>query len=115
MRKADLGEFEEVVLLTIAMLTPSAYAVTIAETLEEETGNAVSTGAVHAALQRLEQKGYLNSYLGEPTAERGGRRKRFVTVTQLGGKVLNEVRSVRNNLWDRIGADTLSEMGLNIS
>ncbi|MBN8820983.1 MULTISPECIES: helix-turn-helix transcriptional regulator [unclassified Spirosoma] len=102
MRRSDLGEFEEVVLLAVAALSPSAYSVSIAEELEHETGNAVSTGAVHAALQRLEQKGYLRSELGEATAERGGRRKRLFTVTALGGRVLSDVRAVRNRLWDRI-------------
>ncbi|GAB4018367.1 PadR family transcriptional regulator [Spirosoma koreense] len=102
MRRSDLGEFEEVVLLAVAALSPKAYSVMIAEELEQETGNSVSTGAVHAALQRLEQKGYLTSQLGEATAERGGRRKRLFTVTALGGRVLSEVRAVRNRLWDRI-------------
>ena len=102
MRRSDLGEFEEVVLLSVAALAPKAYSVAIAEELEVETGKTVSTGAVHAALQRLEQKGYLTSHLGEATAERGGRRKRIFTVTALGGQVLSEVRSVRNRLWDRI-------------
>jgi DNA-binding PadR family transcriptional regulator len=102
MRRSDLGEFEEVVLLAVAALSPKAYSVLIAEELERETGNSVSTGAVHAALQRLEQKGYLTSQLGEATAERGGRRKRLFTVTALGGRVLSDVRAVRNRLWDRI-------------
>ncbi|GAB3964054.1 hypothetical protein GCM10028806_01030 [Spirosoma terrae] len=102
MRRSDLGEFEEVVLLAVAALSPKAYSVMIAEELERETGNSVSTGAVHAALQRLEQKGYLTSQLGEATAERGGRRKRLFTVTALGGRVLSDVRAVRNRLWDRI-------------
>ncbi|GAB3995536.1 hypothetical protein GCM10028807_35920 [Spirosoma daeguense] len=102
MRRSDLGEFEEVVLLAVAALSPKAYSVMIAEELERETGNSVSTGAVHAALQRLEQKGYLTSYMGEATAERGGRRKRLFTVTALGGRVLSDVHAVRIRLWDRI-------------
>ncbi|AUD00624.1 PadR family transcriptional regulator [Spirosoma pollinicola] len=102
MRRSDLGEFEEVVLLAVAVLTPKAYSVVIAEELERETGQTVSTGAVHAALQRLEQKGYLSSVLGEATAERGGRRKRIFTITALGGRVLSEVQAVRVRFWDRI-------------
>ena len=102
MRRSDLGEFEEVVLLAVAALSPNAYSVVIAEELEQETGHAVSTGAVHAALQRLEQKGYVSSALGEATAERGGRRKRLFTVSALGGRILQDVRAVRNRLWDRI-------------
>ncbi len=107
MRRSDLGEFEEVVLLTVAVLAPTAYSVSVAEELEKETNQTVSTGAVHAALQRLEQKGYVTSHLGEATAERGGRRKRLFAVTVLGGRVLNEVRQVRNGLWDRIVPQTI--------
>lgn len=102
MRRSDLGEFEELVLLTVAALSPNAYTISIAEELERETGNIVTSGAVHAAMQRLEQKGYLQSEWGEATAERGGRRKRLYKVTALGGRVLDEARAIRNRLWDRI-------------
>jgi len=102
MRRSDLGEFEEVVLLAVAALSPKAYSVVIADELERETGHSVSTGAVHAALQRLEQKGYVTSCLGEATAERGGRRKRLFTVSVIGGRILQDVRAVRNRLWERI-------------
>src|SRR3712207_2728322 len=102
MRRSDLGEFEEVVLLSVAALTPKAYSVVIAEDLEKATGNTITTGAVHAALQRLEDKGLVNSYMGEATAERGGRRKRLFSVTPAGSRVLHQVRSVRENLWNRI-------------
>ncbi|WP_128547019.1 PadR family transcriptional regulator [Larkinella soli] len=112
MRRSDLGEFEEVVLLTVAVLAPTAYSVAIAEELEQETGQSVNTGAVHAALQRLEDKGYVSSVLGEATAVRGGRRKRLFTVTALGGRVLGEVRSVRNRLWDRIEPQTFPGLDL---
>ncbi len=112
MRRSDLGEFEEVVLLAVAVLVPQAYSVVVAEELERETGQTVSTGAVHAALQRLEQKGYLRSELGEATPERGGRRKRLFTVTALGHRMLQEVHSVRTSFWNRITARTLSGLDL---
>lgn len=99
----------------MAALAPGAYSVSIAEELESETGQSVSTGAVHAALQRLEQKGYLTSHLGEATQERGGRRKRLFSMTAYGGKILHEVRSVRNNLWNRITPSELAKMGLDLS
>lgn len=102
MRKSDLGEFEEVVLLTVAVLAPHAYSVAIAEDLEKQTSRIVTTGAVHAALQRLEDKGFLNSSMGEATNERGGRRKRIFTITVAGSRVLQNVREVRENLWNRI-------------
>jgi PadR family transcriptional regulator, regulatory protein PadR len=102
MKRNDLGEFEEVVLLTVAALTPQAYSVAIAEDLEDKSSRTVTTGAVHAALQRLENKGYVTSEMGEPTSERGGRRKRLFTVTIAGSRVLRDVREVRENLWSRI-------------
>jgi DNA-binding PadR family transcriptional regulator len=102
MRRSDLGEFEEVVLLAVVVLTPEAYSVVIAEELERQTGKTVTTGAVHAALQRLENKGFVTSQMGEATPERGGRRKRIFSVTISGSRILHEVRDVRNSLWNRI-------------
>jgi len=102
MRRSDLGEFEEIVLLAVAVHTPEAYSVVIAEELEEQTGKTTSTGAVHAALQRLENKGLVTSQMGESTTERGGRRKRLFRVTVAGSRVLHESRDVRNSLWSRI-------------
>lgn len=102
MKKSDLGEFEEVVLLTVAVLAPHAYSVAIAEDLESQSSRSVTTGAVHTALQRLDDKGYVKSQLGEPTSERGGRRKRLFTVTIAGSRILKEVNEVRENLWSRI-------------
>lgn len=112
MRRSDLGEFEEVVLLAVAVLTPEAYSVVIAEELEQQTGKTVSTGAVHAALQRLENKGLVSSKMGEATAERGGRRKRIFLVTVAGSRVLHEVRDVRNGLWDRIAPQGLPKLNV---
>ena len=102
MRRSDLGEFEELVLLSVAVHSPDAYSVVIAEELEHQTGKTVTTGAVHAALQRLENKGLVSSQMGEATAERGGRRKRIFKVTVAGSRVLHEVKEVRDNLWSRI-------------
>jgi PadR family transcriptional regulator, regulatory protein PadR len=110
MRRSDLGEFEEVVLLAVAVLAPEAYSVVIAEELEQQTGKTVTTGAVHAALQRLENKGMVSSQMGEATSERGGRRKRIFKVTVAGSRLLHEVRDVRNNLWSRIAPRTLPKI-----
>jgi PadR family transcriptional regulator PadR len=98
---------KRVVLLAVAVLTPEAYSVVVAEELEQETGKTVSTGAVHAALQRLENKGLVCSTMGEATPERGGRRKRIFTLTVAGSRMLHEVREVRNHLWERIAPETL--------
>lgn len=102
MRRSDLGEFEEVVLLAVAGLSPMAYSVGIAEELEKETGQRVTAGAVHAALDRLEAKGLVNSRMGEATKERGGRRKRLFTITPAGNAILQQVRDIRNRLWDKV-------------
>ena len=110
MRTRDLGEFEELVLLTVAVFSPEAYSVVIAEELENQTGKTVTMGAVHAALQRLEDKGLLSSQMGEATPERGGRRKRIFKVTKMGSRVLHEVRGIRNNLWSRIGEGALPKI-----
>ena len=112
MRKSDVGEFEEVILLSIAVLIPKAYSVAIAEELEKATGHTISTGAVHAALQRLENKGLVNSHLGEATQERGGRRKRLFTLTPAGSRILHEVRGVRESLWKRILPQALPKVDL---
>lgn len=112
MRRSDLGEFEELVLLTVAVLTPEAYSVVIAEELEAETGRTITTGAVHASLQRLEKKGYLRSFMGEATAQRGGRRKRLFSVTVAGSRMVHEVRNLRQRLWDRIDPESLPSIYL---
>lgn len=112
MRRSDMGEFEEVVLLAVAVLAPQAYSVAIAEELEQETGSTITTGAVHAALQRLENKGFVRSHMGEATPQRGGRRKRLFTVTLAGSRMLHEVRTVRNHLWERIAPESLPQINI---
>lgn len=112
MRRSDLGEFEEIVLLTVAVLNPAAYSVVIAEELELQTGKTVTTGAVHSALQRLEKKGFLSSEMGEATAARGGRRKRLFKVTIAGSKILHEVKAVRDNLWSRATPQGLPQINI---
>lgn len=112
MRRSYLGEFEEVVLLTVAVLAEGAYGVAITDELDRQTGRAVSISAVHAALHRLEEKGMLKSHLGEATAERGGRRKRLFSVTVLGSRTLHDIRAVRDQLWDSISPQGLPAVSL---
>src|SRR5215217_5372752 len=102
MARAYLGEFEEIVLLAVAVLRGDAYGVTIAAELNRRTERPVSLSGVHVALYRLEEKGFVSSLLGSPTAARGGRRKRIFTVTALGKQMLSEMRELRNQLWDSI-------------
>lgn len=100
MKRAFLGEFEEVVLLTVAILNEGAYGVSITQEIEQRTGRNVGFSTVHTTLQRLEEKGFLSSEMGGATAERGGRRKRFFTVTAAGRKALQEVHQLRTELWN---------------
>lgn len=111
MKRAFLGEFEEVVLLTVAVLDESAYGVTITQEIEQKTGRSVGFSTVHTTLQRLEEKGFLSSTMGGATAERGGRRKRFFMVTAAGRKALREVKQVREQLWDALPPQTLQLLG----
>lgn len=102
MRRTYLGEFEELVLLTVALLNGEAYGVSVSKELLEKTGRSVSISAVHVALHRLQEKGLVASDLGGATSERGGRRKRFFTATAHGQNVLKEIRDTRNQLFDLI-------------
>lgn len=111
MKRAYLGEFEEVVLLTVAILDKGAYGVTITQEIEQKTGRSVGFSTVHTTLQRLAEKGFLSSHMGGATAERGGRRKRFFAVTTAGRKALWEVKQVRAQLWDALPPQTLQLMG----
>lgn len=107
MKRSYLGEFEELVLLTVATLGDGAYGVAITDELDRQTGRSVSISAVHAALHRLEEKGMLTSRMGDATAERGGRRKRLFTVTVLGSRTLHDIRDMRNRLWGSIAPNAL--------
>ena len=103
MGRSYLGEFEELVLLTVAVLEGTAYGVTIAAELKQRMNNRlISLSGVHIALYRLEEKGFVVSELGGATSERGGRRKRLFRITALGKRTLAEMRQVRNELWDAI-------------
>lgn len=102
MKGTQLGEFEEIVLLTVALLYDDAYSVAVLEALAERLGRPMSLGVVHRTMQRLEEKKLVSSRFGEASAERGGRRKRLFTVTMAGEQALREARRIRNELWDGI-------------
>lgn len=102
MKGTNLGEFEEVVLLTIAALLDEAYSVSICEEIARVTERQVKLSVVHAVLNRLDKKGYVKSHLGDPTNERGGRRKRFFTVTHAGKVALTKMKDQRDQLWQMI-------------
>jgi DNA-binding PadR family transcriptional regulator len=105
--KGYLGEFEELVLLTVASLGEDAYGVAIKEDIEHRSDRTISIGALHSTITRLEEKGMLKSWLGEPTQERGGRRKRFFEVTHQGKVALHHMKDLRDELW-KLSKATLS-------
>ncbi|OEK03527.1 PadR family transcriptional regulator [Roseivirga sp. 4D4] len=102
MKGTNLGEFQELVLLTIGTLYPEAYGVGIKDEIREKTGRKVTLSTVHAALNRLEKKGLVQSSFGEATKIRGGKRKKYFTITAYGIKALEETREQREQLWNAI-------------
>lgn len=102
MKGTNLGEFQELVLLTIGVLYPEAYGVGIKEEILAKTGRKVTLSTVHAALNRMEKKGLISSDFGEATSIRGGKRKRYFTITAYGLKTLSETRAQRDLLWNAI-------------
>ena len=102
MKEYTLGEFEEVVLLTVGVLFDEAYGVAIKDEIEERLNRKVSVGAMQSALRRLEKKGYLDSRVGETDPTRGGKPKRFFTITATGSSALRYTHDVRNQLYNAI-------------
>lgn len=102
MKKYQLGEFEEIVLLTVGVLYGEAYGVAIKEEIENRLRRKVSVGALQSALRRMERKGFLESKEGEGTEKRGGRPKKFFFITAYGKDALNYNRQIRNSLFDAI-------------
>ena len=102
MKKYQLGEFEEIVILTIAILNNGAYGVSIKNEIESRLARDVSLGAMHTALVRLEDKGYIKSVDGEATKERLGRPRKYFQITALGKKAIAYAKSTRDELWKAI-------------
>ena len=106
---ASLGEFEQIVLLAILRLGDEAYGVTVREEILECTGREVAPGALYTTLGRLEDKRLVKARVGEPTAERGGRAKRYLTVTSTGRAALVEAQRAYQSLM--LGLDLLRTNG----
>jgi len=102
MKKTKLGEFEELVLLTVAALQEEAYGVEIKRELESRLKQKLSVGSIQSALKRMEEKGFLTSEFGEATQKRGGKRKRIYHTTSYAHKVLAEMKEIRAGLWSSI-------------
>jgi DNA-binding PadR family transcriptional regulator len=103
-----LGEFEQLVLLAILHLRKEAYGIPIAEEIRRRAGREVSRAAVYITLRRLEEKGLVSSWIGEPTAERGGKGRRYVKVAASGLQALRESRLVSDRMWRGIDPVSLS-------
>jgi PadR family transcriptional regulator, regulatory protein PadR len=102
MKQKSLGEFEELVLLVVAALHDEAYGVIILESLEEKLGKSLNISAVHVALKRMEDKGFVKSRFGGITEDRGGRRKKFYVITALGKKMLDRQFALRTSIYQQI-------------
>ena len=99
MKDSHLGELEELALLVVIGLGANAYGVTVQQRLEANAHRRIALGAVYAALDRLERKGYVTSEVGDATPERGGRRKRLFAVTTAGRRAVRDVKRTRERLW----------------
>lgn len=107
MKGEYLGELEELVLLTVASMHADTYGVAIMNEIAGRSGREVNIGALHSVLNRLEAKGYLKSKMGGATAERGGRRKRYFTITAPGRKLAEEIIAQKIELYQRVLGTTI--------
>lgn len=102
MKRASIGEFEELCLLAVGVLHQEAYGLSIKDEIESRTGRSATISTVHATLIRLEEKGMLKSFMGGATELRGGRTKRFFELTAYGKNAINQARDLRNEMWKDI-------------
>ena len=100
-----LGEFELLVLLAVLRLGQDAYGVTIRDELQRETARDLTLGAIYKTLGRLERKGYLNVRIGDPTPERGGRRKKLYMLQPLGVRALKQSMAALRRLTRGLGRE----------
>jgi DNA-binding PadR family transcriptional regulator len=103
MKGDHLGEFEELALLAVRALGPETYGVPVQRFVERSTGRAVSMGAVYAALDRLEDKGFVRSVQSGTTPARGGKRRRLFAIAPAGVRMLVRLRQVRERMWQAVG------------
>jgi DNA-binding PadR family transcriptional regulator len=102
MKGTYLGEFEELVLLAVGILYDEAYGISVKGEIEKQTNRSISISAVHTALHRLEEKGFVKSRFGEALEIRGGKRKRLFTLTKLGIKALKVSQELRMQMWSSL-------------
>lgn len=97
----SIGSLEEVVLLLVIVLEDNAYAVTIAEEYQKQFQKSITIPAIHTVLRRLEKKGFIKSHVGGATNLRGGRSKRFYSITKVGYDLARELNEQRTALWNQ--------------
>ena len=102
MKHHSIGEFEELVLLSVAALHDEAYGVSIQDSLVQKLSKNINISAVHVALKRLEDKGFVKSRFGGITEDRGGRRKKYYVITAIGKQVLDSQYELRTSLYKMI-------------
>jgi PadR family transcriptional regulator PadR len=102
MQPATIGRLELAVLLSVARLADGAYGASVRRDVSARTGRDYSIGAVYTTLQRLEDKRLLRSRMGEPTAQRGGRARRWYRLTASGARALEQAQAQRNALWSGV-------------
>jgi DNA-binding PadR family transcriptional regulator len=93
---ARLGEFEQLLLFALLRVGDDAYGVTLRQEIESRTSRTVSAGAVYTAMERLESRGFVSSVVGEPTPQRGGKRKKYYRLEKAGAKALSRSYSSLN-------------------
>ena len=104
-----LGEFEQIVILGLMQLGDDAHGVAIRQEIERRTERVATIGSVYATLERLENKGYLSSRIGEPTPQRGGRAKRYYRVLRSGRTALESSRRMVARMSEGLVLDTGGE------
>ena len=102
MKGSSIGEFEELVLLSVAINDDNAYSLSILEELRTYLKRKVLISSVHKVLIRLEDKGFLTSHMGDPVAVRGGKAKKLYELTSDGKEVLEAMRELRESMWSAI-------------
>ena len=107
MTHQGLGEFEQLVLLAIVHVQGEAYGIPIVEEIERRTGRSVARAAVYITLRRLEEKGFVSSWMSDPTPERGGKARRYVKLEPEGARALREARHAAERMWHGLNPASL--------
>ena len=102
MKGTNLGELEELVMLSVGILYDNAYGLAIQKEIKERCKRSITISTVHSVTSRLEEKGYLSARYDGATPERGGRRKRLFRLTVAGQAVISKIREMREEMWNSI-------------